>query len=147
MKHTGNDYISNQEYDEALRLYYNGLDFTKAIKPIKQKRSWYNPQVAEAMMLEGEEFQRLEEPERRVDHLVLTNLGRIINTNSGNIIAVKVTKNNILANFGGTSFSLEFLYKQTPWEYEYNFIINNYIENKWRIKSYTQSTNLLDMKK
>jgi hypothetical protein len=128
------DYLSNQEYDEALRLYYNGLDYTKAIKPIKHKKSWYNPIVAESMMLEGEEFERLDIPDRRVDHIVITNLGRVINTNTGTISAVWITKRSILVNIAGTSWIYEELYKDTNFKYDYETIKNNFIDNGWQIK-------------
>jgi|DEB0MinimDraft_12_1074336.scaffolds.fasta_scaffold76605_2 hypothetical protein len=134
------DFISNQEYDEALRLYYNGLDFTKAIKPPKQKQSWYNSVVAEASMLEGETFEQIEIPNRRTDHIVITNLGRIINTNTGNMSGVFITKNNIIVNLAGTSFTYKELFEDTEFEYDYETIKNNFLNNKWPIKKYTQYT-------
>lgn len=138
------DYISNHEYDEALRLYYNGLDFTKAIKPQKQKQSWYNPEVAKEMMLEGEEFERLDIPGKRVDHIILTSLGRIINTNTGNMSGVWITKYNIIVNLAGSSYTYKSLYKDTPWEYDFDYFTNNFIENKWQIKKHTQFTKSLE---
>ena len=135
MSYTNPNVITNEEYDEALRLYYNGLDFTKAISPVKQKRSWYNPVVAKEMMLEGEEFERLDIPNRRTDHIIITNLGRVINTNTGTISGVWITKYNIIVNVGGTSFTYKDLYEDTAFNYDYERIKNNFIENKWKIKT------------
>jgi len=147
MSYTNPDFITNAEYEEALRLYYNGLDYTKAIKAPKQRQSWYNPVVANAMMLKGEEFQQLTGiPEKRVDHMIITSLGRIINTNTGRINVVYITKYNIIVNLAGTSFTYEFLYEDTPWEYDYDYFINNIIENKWEIKKHTRYTRLLEEK-
>ena len=147
MNYTDHDYITNAEYDEALRLYHNGLDYTKAIKAPKQKRSWYNPVVAESMMIEGEEFEQITGiPGKRIDHIIITNLGRIINTNTGNTAAVWITKHNIIVNMAGTTYSLNSLLEDTPWDYDYDLIIKNYIENKWRIKKHSQYTKSLGEK-
>ncbi len=135
MSYTNPNVITNEEYDEALRLYYNGLDFTKAINPIKQKRSWYNPEVAKEMMLEGEEFERIYIENKRTDHIIITNLGRVINTNTGTISGVWITKHNIIVNLGGTSFTYRDIYEDTELEYDYERIKNNFIENKWKIKT------------
>lgn len=135
MSYTNPNVITNEEYDEALRLYYNGLDFTKAINPIKQKRSWYNPEVAKEMMLEGEVFERIYIENKRTDHIIITNLGRVINTNTGTISGVWITKHNIIVNLGGTSFTYRDIYEDTELEYDYERIKNNFIENKWKIKT------------
>jgi len=135
MSYTNPNVITNEEYDEALRLYYNGLDFTKAINPIKQKRSWYNPEVAKEMMLEGEEFERIYIENKRTDHIIITNLGRVINTNTGTISGVWITKHNIIVNLGGTSYTYKDIYEDTELEYDYERIKNNFIENKWKIKT------------
>jgi hypothetical protein len=140
MNYTGDSYITNQEYDEALRLYYNGLDYTKAIKPAKQKQSWYNPVVAKELMLEGERFERLEIPGKRVDHIIITNLGRILNTNTGTMSSVYITKFNIIANVGGTSHTYRDLYRDSEFDYDYETFKNNFLNNKWPIKKYTQYT-------
>ena len=135
MSYTNPNVITNEEYDEALRLYYNGLDFTKAINPIKQKRSWYNPEVAKEMMLEGEVFERIYIENKRTDHIIITNLGRVINTNTGTISGVWITKHNIIVNLGGTSYTYKDIYEDTELEYDYERIKNNFIENKWKIKT------------
>ena len=135
MSYTNPNVINNEEYDEPLRLYYNGLDFTKAINPIKQKRSWYNPEVAKEMMLEGEEFERIYIENKRTDHIIITNLGRVINTNTGTISGVWITKHNITVNLGGTSYTYKDIYEDTELEYDYERIKNNFIENKWKIKT------------
>ena len=85
-------------------------------------------------MLEGEEFERLDIPDRRVDHIVITNLGRVINTNTGTISAVWITKRSILVNIAGTSWIYEELYKDTNFKYDYETIKNNFIDNGWQIK-------------
>ena len=140
------EYITNEEYQEALRLYHNGLDFTKAIKPSKEKRSWFVEEVALASIDEEEEFQRITSlPGKRTDHFIITNLGRVVNTKTGYQAKVWITRYNIIVNLGGGSVTMKSLFDDLPWEYNYDTIKNTYIEKQWRLKNqtlkqYTQST-------
>lgn len=132
------EYITNDEYQEALRLYHNGLDFTKAIIPPKEKRSWFIEEVALASIEEGEEYQRITSlPGKRTDHFIITNLGRVVNTKTATQQKVWITKHNILVHIGGGSATMKSLFDDLPWEYDYDTIKNTYIEKQWRLKKQT----------
>lgn len=140
------EYLTNDEYDEALRLYHNGLDYTKAFTPKKEKRSWFIKEIADSFMEEGEEYIRITSlPGKRTDHFIISNLGRVVNTKTGTQQKVWITKNNILVHLGGGSVTMKSLFKETPYEYDWETITNRYIEKRWKLKKqtlkqYTQST-------
>ena len=129
------DYITSKEYDEALRLYYNGLDYTKAIAEPKGKNSWFNDSIAKQLMIEGEEYEQIDHiPDRRTDHLIVTNLGRVLNTRSIRQLTPFTTKFHFIYNMAGTSITLKSLFEHTQFDYDFNTIKNNYKTNKWKTK-------------
>ena len=128
-------YLTDYEYNEALRLYYNGLDWTKAIIPEKEKQSWFNQSIADSFMLEGEVYKQLDIfPEHRTDHYIYTSFGRYINTRTGIQSPVSITQNHIVLHTGQTSVTLERLFGIAGWEYDYNQLVNNYKQYKWRVR-------------
>ena len=132
------EYITNDEYDEALRLYHNGLDYTKAFTPKKEKRSWFIKEIADSFMEEGEEYRRITLlPDKRTDHFIISNFGRVVNTKTGTQQKVWITKNNILVHLGGGSVTMKSLFEETPYEYDWETITNTYIEKRWKLKKQT----------
>ena len=132
------EYITNDEYDEALRLYHNGLDYTKAFTPKKEKRSWFIKEIADSFMEEGEEYRRITSlPDKRTDHFIISNFGRVVNTKTGTQQKVWITKNNILVHLGGGSVTMKSLFEETPYEYDWETITNRYIEKRWKLKKQT----------
>ena len=132
------EYITNDEYDEALRLYHNGLDYTKAFTPKKEKRSWFIKEIADSFMEEGEEYRRITSlPGKRTDHFIISNFGRVVNTKTGTQQKVWITKNNILVHLGGGSLTMKSLFEETPYEYDWETITNTYIEKRWKLKKQT----------
>ena len=70
------DYISNSEYDEALRKFYNGIEnFTEHIhyKESVADQVKIDPRVIEAFIEEGERYTIL------TSGYVITNYGRVFN--------------------------------------------------------------------
>ena len=121
------DYISNSEYDEALRRFYNGMDFTEHIhykESIVEKVN-LNPRLVEEFLIEGERYTVLEKG------YVVTSYGRVFNLRFRRWLKPKFYNSNIYIYCGDSNYRLEPTFKQMGWKFDKVAILKRYINNDW----------------
>jgi len=124
------DYISNSEYDEALRRFYNGMDFTEHIhykESIVEKVN-LNPRLVEEFLIEGERYTVLEKG------YVVTSYGRVFNLRFCRWLKPKFYNSNIYIYCGDSNYRLEPTFKQMGWKFDKVAILKRYINNDWNRK-------------
>jgi len=122
------DYISNAEYDEALRKFYNGMeDFTDHIEykeSILDTVKW-NPRVVEEVLIAGERYTILERG------YVITNYGRVYNLRFRRFLKPKFYNSDIYIYCGDSNYRLEPTFREMGWEFNKVDILRRYLENDW----------------
>ena len=122
------DYISNAEYDEALRKFYNGFDnFTDHIEykeSILDTVKW-NPRVVEQVLITGERYTILERG------YVITNYGRVYNLRFRRFLKPKFYNSDIYIYCGDSNYRLEPTFREMGWEFNKVEILKRYLENDW----------------
>ena len=122
------DYISNAEYDEALRKFYNGFDnFTDHIEykqSILDTVKW-NPRVVEQVLITGERYTILERG------YVITNYGRVFNLRFRRFLKPKFYNSDIYIYCGDSNYRLEPTFREMGWEFNKVEILKRYLENDW----------------
>ena len=122
------DYISNAEYDEALRKFYNGFDnFTDHIEykeSILDTVKW-NPRVVEQVLITGERYTILERG------YVITNYGRVYNLRFRRFLKPKFYNSDIYIYCGDSNYRLEPTFREMGWEFNKVDILRRYLENDW----------------
>ena len=124
------DYISNSEYVEALRRFYNGMDFTEHIhykESIVEKVN-LNPRLVEEFLIEGERYTVLEKG------YVVTSYGRVFNLRFRRWLKPKFYNSNIYIYCGDSNYRLEPTFKQMGWKFDKVAILKRYINNDWNRK-------------
>ncbi len=124
------DYISNSEYEEALRRFYNGMDFTEHIhykESIVEKVN-LNPRLVEEFLIEGERYTVLEKG------YVVTSYGRVFNLRFRRWLKPKFYNSNIYIYCGDSNYRLEPTFKQMGWKFDKVAILKRYINNDWNRK-------------
>ena len=122
------DYISNAEYDEALRKFYNGFDnFTDHIEykeSILDTVKW-NPRVVEEVLIAGERYTILQHG------YVITNYGRVFNLRFRRFLKPKFYNSDIYIYCGDSNYRLEPFFREMGWEFNKVEILKRYLENDW----------------
>ena len=122
------DYISNAEYDEALRKFYNGFDnFTDHIEykeSILDTVKW-NPRVVEQVLITGERYTILERG------YVITNYGRVFNLRFRRFLKPKFYNSDIYIYCGDSNYRLEPTFREMGWEFNKVEILKRYLDNDW----------------
>ena len=122
------DYISNAEYDEALRKFYNGFDnFTDHIEykeSILDTVKW-NPRVVEQVLITGERYTILERG------YVITNYGRVYNLRFRRFLKPKFYNSDIYIYCGDSNYRLEPTFREMGWEFNKVEILKRYLDNDW----------------
>ena len=125
------DYISNAEYDEALRKFYNGMeDFTDHIEykeSILDTVKW-NPRVVEEVLIAGERYTILERG------YVITNYGRVFNLRFRRFLKPKFYNSDIYIYCGDSNYRLEPTFREMGWEFNKVEILKRYLDNDWNRK-------------
>jgi hypothetical protein len=124
------DYITDQEYDEALRRYYNGMDFTEHIhyKESVVDKINLNPRLVEEFLVEGERYTVLEKG------YIITSYGRVFNLRFRRWLKPKFYNSNIYIYCGDSNYRLEPTFREMGWEFNKVEILKKYITNDWNRK-------------
>jgi hypothetical protein len=124
------DYISNEEYDEALRRYYNGFDnFTDHIVYKKSvAQIIINTNTIEDYLEEGEEYTILN------GGYVITSYGRVFNLRFKRFLKPKFYNSDVYIYCGGGSYRMEPTFKKMEWEFDKRIIFERYLEMDWNMK-------------
>lgn len=124
------DYISSQEYDEALRRFYNGLDYTEHIKYKNSilDRMEYKADVIKEFLVEGEQYTSL------FKGYVITSYGRVFNLRFKRFLKPKFYNSNIYIFCGYNTYRLEGTFKKMGWSYDKADILERYTNMNWSRK-------------
>ena len=122
------DYISNAEYDEALRKFYNGMeDFTDHIeyKESIAEQFKFNPRLVEAFIETGERYTIL------TSGYVITSYGRVFNLRFRRFLKPKFYNSDIYIYCGDSNYRLEPTFREMGWEFNKVEILKRYLDNDW----------------
>ena len=124
------DYITDQEYDEALRRYHNGMDFTEHIhyKESVADKVNLNPRLVEEYLVAGERYTILDRG------YVITSYGRVFNLRFRRWLKPKFYNSNIYIYCGDATYRLEPTFREMGWEFNKVEILKRYITNNWNRK-------------
>jgi len=125
------DYISNKEYDEALRRFHNGLDdFTGHIEYKESIIESYNhnPRVVEEYLTEGERYTILDRG------YVITSYGRVFNLRFRRFLKPKFYNSDIYIYCGESNYKLQPIFYEMGWKFDKVEILRKYLEMDWNRK-------------
>ena len=124
------DYITDQEYDEALRRYHNGMDFTEHIhyKESVADRVKLSPRLVEEYLVTGERYTILDRG------YIVTSYGRVFNLRFRRWLKPKFYNSNIYIYCGDATYRLEPTFREMGWEFNKVEILKKYITNNWNRK-------------
>ena len=124
------DFITEKEYNEAVRRFHNGLNYTEHIKYIEplRDRVTYDPRLVEESLIEGEQYTVLR------DSYIVTSFGRVCNIRFNRWLKPKFYTSNIYIFCGETTYRLEPTFKKMGWRFDKVEILNRYITNNWSRK-------------
>ncbi len=122
------DYLSNAEYDEAVRRFYNGLDYLEHINYKENifDRVEYNIEVAKDYLEEDEETLLLEKG------YILTSYGRVFNLRFRRFLTPKFYNSHIYVYCGFNTYRFEDYFEKVGWKYDKVDILRRYITNDWK---------------
>ena len=126
-KAKGKDYLTDKEFDEAVRRYHNGLDFTEHIQ---YKDSIIADFIHKEALIEeylepGEEYTRLS------NSYAMTSYGRVFNLRFRRWLKPKFYNSDIYIFFQNTSNKCEPVFEEMGWDYDKVEILRRYIKNDW----------------
>ena len=124
------DYITDQEQEEAIRRFYNGLDYTEHIEYRESVVEQYNfnPRIVEDFLEVGERYTVLERG------YVVTSYGRVFNLRFRRFLKPKFYNSDIYMYCGDANYRMEPTFKEMGWKFDKVEILKRYISNDWNRK-------------
>ena len=121
------DFITDSEYDEALRRYYNGLDFTEHIeyKESLIDKVNFDPTLVEEYLEKEEEYVIIHKG------YVITSYARVFNLRFRRFLKPKFYNSDIYIYCGDANYRLEPTFREMGWEFDKVEILRRYLENDW----------------
>tara|TARA_R110001592_G_scaffold300420_1_gene571618 strand:+ start:431 stop:859 length:429 start_codon:yes stop_codon:yes gene_type:complete len=123
------NYISNTDYDEALRKFYNGFeDFADHIvyKESILDRVEFAHDIAKEYLEEDEETVELEKG------YILTSYGRVFNLRFRRFLTPKFYNSHIYIYCGYNTYRFEDYFNEKGWPFDKVEILRRYISNNWK---------------
>ena len=124
------DYLSNAEYDEAVRRFYNGLNYTEHIiykeNIIDQLK--INPRVVEEYLIGGERYTLLDRG------YCITSYGRVFNLRFRRFLTPKFYNSDIYIYCGQDSYKLQPIFNEMGWKFDKVEILRKYLKEDWSRK-------------
>ena len=128
------DYITDGYIEDVNHYLYNDIELTPVLDKHLQEynRKWnteFNKEFADSVMLKGEVYAQL----AVLDHYIVTNLGRVVNTGKKSFISMTITQTTC-GTYAGQSdrINLENFFGQQGWHYDHNKIMKDYKKYKWK---------------
>ena len=124
------DYISDKEYEEAVRRFHNGLNYTDHIEYIEplRDRTKYNPRLVEESLQAGERYTVLH------GSYIITSYGRVCNLRFNRWLKPKFYNSDIYIYCGLNTYRLEPTFREMGWKFDKVEILRRYLENDWNRK-------------
>jgi len=125
-------YVSDDYIEKVEHYLYNNLGLPPDdFQPVPSKR--YDPEVAKEVALEGEEFKRLEDD---LDHIIVSNFGRLINTATKRQFIVRFTPNVMIIYIQNTHVPSVELFETMGWTHDIEYFRSNYDKYGWKYQPY-----------
>ena len=124
------DFISDKEYEEAVRRFHNGLNYTdhiEYIEPLKD-RTKYDPRLVEESLEAGERYTVLH------SSYIVTSYGRVCNLRFNRWLKPKFYNSDIYIYCGLNTYRLEPTFREMNWKFDKVEILKRYIQGDWNRK-------------
>ncbi len=126
-------YVSDKYIENVNHYIYNDLKLTEYLEEAKEEyakttQNQYDEEWVKTYVEKGEKFVRLE---GKLDHIVVTNLGRVINTHRKRDYKINFTKTTVFCYVLGELISHEKYFKKLGWKFNYSEILDNYNKRDW----------------
>ena len=122
-KYVTDDYIEKIEH-----YLYNNLPIP-VDKIIPNGGHKFNKSVIKGLLKPGEKYTKLEEP---LEHIAITNFGRLVNTHKINQFSVRFSSNTIHVYVSHIKVVFEEIFENQGWEFDLKTIELNYKKYKWK---------------
>ena len=127
IKYVTDDYIEKVEH-----YLYNNLRIPYD-EDVSETVYYFNKAVAEKILKEGEEYIQLED---ELEHVIITSLGRLINTRKIRQYSVRFSPHSIHAFVSRNKIDIPQKFEEQGWDYDFKTIKHNYTKYNWRHTSY-----------
>ncbi len=122
-------YVTNDYIEQAHHYIYNDLDLLDLYKD--KDVSEFNQSVVDRFIKKGEKYIRLEGD---YDYVIITSLGRLINTKRISQYSVRFTKNTMVVYVSDNKVDLRKVFEEEGWDYDVQKILKRYKRNKWMFR-------------
>lgn len=125
-------YVTNDYIEQAIHYINNDLPIEELYTDVHT--SDFNQSVIDRMLKKGEKYVRLE---GNYDYVVITSLGRLINTKRITQYSVRFTKNTMVVYVSDSKVDVRQIFKEQGWDYDTQKILKRYKRNKWQFRDTT----------
>jgi len=131
-KYKKRDYVTKGYIEEVHHYIYNDLDILDLYKD--KDVSEFNQSIADRFIKRGEKYIRLEGD---YDYVIITSLGRLINTKRITQYSVRFTKNTMVVYVSDNKIDVKDIFEQQGWDYDVKKILKRYKRFKWSFRDTT----------
>ena len=131
-KYKKRDYVTKGYIEEVHHYIYNDLDILDLYKD--KDVSEFNQSIADRFIKRGEKYIRLEGD---YDYVIITSLGRLINTKRITQYSIRFTKNTMVVYVSDNKIDVKDIFEQQGWDYDVKKILNRYKRFKWSFRDTT----------
>jgi len=131
-KYKKRDYVTKGYIEEVHHYIYNDLDILDLYKD--KDVSEFNQSIVDRFIKRGEKYIRLE---GEYDHVIITSLGRLINTKRITQYSIRFTKNTMVVYVSDNKIDVKDIFEQQGWDYDVKKILNRYKRFKWSFRDTT----------
>jgi len=125
-------YVDDAYIEKVEHYLYNNLGLPEDTYETPPSKT-YDPNVAKQVAKEGEEFKRLED---ELDHIIVSNYGRFINTASKRQFNVRFTPNVLIIYIQNEHVPSVELFESLGWTHDIEFFKSKYDEYGWKYQRY-----------
>jgi len=131
-KYKKRDYVTKGYIEEVYHYIYNDLDILDLYKD--KDVSEFNQSIVDRFIKRGEKYIRLE---GEYDHVIITSLGRLINTKRITQYSIRFTKNTMVVYVSDNKIDVKDIFEQQGWDYDVKKILKRYKRFKWSFRDTT----------
>jgi len=131
-KYNKRDYVTKDYIEKVHHYINNDLDLSELYKD--SNISYFDQRVIDTMKKRGERYVRLK---GNIDYVVITSLGRLINTKRITQYSIRFTVNTIVAYVCDTKVEVKDIFEEQGWPYDVKKIMRNYKKYNWLFRDTT----------
>ena len=122
-------YVTDDYVEKINHYVYNDLSLRDLY--VSEIVEEFNPELIKEILKEGEEYVRLE---NELEHVVVTNLGRAINTTKPNQYQARFTSNDLHIYAQRLKIPIQEIFEDNGWEFNVQNILDNFKRFNWKHK-------------